>query len=203
MGRFIRILAEESGSSTIVESSYNPLRGLLYRDPVAGLNVRYLHLVRDGRNFIASERRTTDVAEVDWNWVRTTPVILGRWMVSHLLTGALLGRSGAYRRLRFEDFLESPSPFLRELSRLTDVDLSSVARQVESGTPIPMRHIAAGNRLRLRGEVRLQAEFAVPPQLGLLTRTAFWLIAGWLAFELGYGPLERSAWVSPDPAPTA
>lgn len=188
MGRFIRILADLSGATTIVESSYNPVRGLLYRDTGSGVAVRFLHLVRDGRNFVDSEQKATDRPESRWGWVRARPVIVSRWVAYHLLSWVLLRPRRLYRRLRYEDLVRNPDRSLPVLSDLLGVDLSGVLRQVKEGTPIRMRHIAAGNRMRASGEVRLRPELAETARLPLATRALFWGIGGWLALGLGYRP---------------
>jgi hypothetical protein len=188
MGRFVQILSETSGARVIVESSYNPLRGLLYQDAASGLEVRYLHLVRDGRSFLGSEQNAKDRLESDWRGLRSTFSILSRWIVYHVLTASLLLRRGPYLRVRFEEFVGTPGPVLRGIGAFAAVDLSGVIEQVEMGDSIPMRHIAAGNRMRLDGAVRLQHQFAELPILPLRTRLAFWVLAGWLAVGLGYRP---------------
>ncbi|MGI0150949.1 MAG: hypothetical protein ACREC5_03310, partial [Thermoplasmata archaeon] len=188
MGRFLRILSEESGASVLVESSYNPLRGRLYQDRSSEVNVRFLHLVRDGRNFLVAERTAVDPPEVAWRWLRSTPVILARWVFAHLLSLVLLGRGRRYLRIRFETMVRSPQPILGRVARLAEVDLDAVVDRVTAGDLIPMRHIAAGNRLRLLGTLRLRTEYASPPHLSLLGRAAFWGLAGWLALILGYRP---------------
>jgi hypothetical protein len=193
MGRFVRVLAETSGSRVVVESSYNPLRGLLYRDPASGLNTRFLHLVRDGRNFLSSELHARDPPESNWRWVRSTPVILGRWVAYHSLTLALLARRADYLRVRFETFLATPGPALRQISRLSRVDPSAVIAEVEAGRSIRMRHIAAANRMRLEGEVRLHRELGEMPPPGPFLDLAFWVIGGWLALSLGYRPRRSPA----------
>ncbi len=197
MGRFVRILSEISGARVVVESSYNPLRGWLYRDPASGLEVKFLHLVRDGRNFLNSERSATDPPETAWKGIRTTPAIVLRWVGYHLLTLALLGGAGGTLRFRFEDLVTTPGPVLRRTAAFVGVDLSGVIPRVAAGEAIQMRHIASGNRMRLRGEVRLQREFADLPSLRPLTVAAFWVLAGGLALALGYrprwGPVGRAA----------
>jgi hypothetical protein len=187
MGRFIQVLAEESGARTVVESSYNPLRGLLYRDPASGLDVRYLHLVRDGRSFVDSESRAMDRPEVAWRWVRAAPVVIARWVAFHLFSWFLLHRS-AYLRVRYEEIVREPEPALRAISGLLGTDLSVVIRRVRAGVPIRMRHIAAGNRMRSQGQVLLRPELAAPPHLNPISRILFWSLGGWMALGLGYRP---------------
>jgi hypothetical protein len=192
MGRMVRVLAGLSRSGVIVESSYNPLRGLLYRIPEAGVRVRYLHLVRDGRNFVFSERTATDRPEVRWRWLRATPVIVGRWIVSHLLTVLLLRRGGRYVRLRYEEFARLPGSSLWKIASLLERDLSETIGRVNEGIPIPMRHIAAGNRMRTRGWIVLRPELARVPALRAGARATFWGLGGWLALLFGYRPGRSS-----------
>lgn len=193
MVAFLRLLAEESGAQVIVESSYNPLRGWLYgRAERFGLSVRHIHLVRDGRTFVASERTASDAPEVSWRWVRAIPVIVGRWVVSHLLSVALLRRRGRYLRVRFEDVVTSPRERLPALAAFTGLDLSEAFARIGTGEAIPMRHVVAGNRLRLEGKVVLQPEFARRGRLSAGATATFWVLGGWLALWLGYRPrLDR------------
>jgi Sulfotransferase domain len=208
MGRFLRILAEESGARTIVETSYNPMRGLLYRDPASGVEVSYLHLVRDGRSFIASERTASDPPEVPWRWLRTTPVVVGRWVSYHVLSLLLLAHQRRYLRVRYEDLLRDPGETVGRIARFLELDLSDVVERVERGIPIPMHHIAAGNRVRLLGEIRIDSEGGGVPRLGLGSRALFWGLAGGLALALGYRPLRTTQRRAPaaryaEPAPAA
>jgi hypothetical protein len=192
VGRFVRVLSEVSGSPLVLESSYNPVRGWLYRDPATGLDVRFIHLVRDGRNFIASEQHATDPPEAHWRWIRSTPVVVGRWVAYNVLSILLLRPTGRCLRVRYEDFVRSTGTVLSQISRFIGVDLSDVARQVESGAAIPMRHVAAGNRMRLEGAVRLEPHFAETPSLSTGSLVAFWGLAGWLALSLGYRPASST-----------
>jgi hypothetical protein len=199
MGRFIRILADTTGATTVVESSYNPWRGFLYRHPASGVDVRFVHLVRDGRSFIASERISTDPPEVPWRWLRATPVIVGRWISYHVLSWVLLRRRGRYMRVSYEQFVRAPGPTLRRIGVFIGIDLSSVIERVERGEPIPMRHIAAGNRMRLLGSIRLDLLGARSPELGPVARGLFWVMGGWLALLLGYRPGTDPTVVPPAP----
>jgi hypothetical protein len=188
LGQFIRILSDISGSPVVVESSYNPVRGLLYDDPASGLDVRFLHLVRDGRNLIDSEKRSRDSPEVRWSALRTTPVIVGRWVAYHLLALLLLPRGDPYRRMRYEEIMREPGSALRSIGDFIRVDFAEPVRRVETGQAIPMRHIVAGNRIRLQGRIVLRPELANLPRLTLGSRIVFWGLGGWLALALGYRP---------------
>ncbi|EQD46225.1 sulfotransferase domain-containing protein, partial [mine drainage metagenome] len=201
MGRFLRILADASGAETIVETSYNPLRGLLYEDRASGIDVVYLHLVRDGRAFIASERATRTAAGRRWQWLRSTPVVVGRWVAGHVLALILVRRSPRYLRVNYETLVRDPGACLRAISSLIAVDLSDLLDRVQHGEPIRMRHLAAGNRVRLQGELRLTPGSSGLPALGLGERAWFWGMGGWLALLLGYRPGRDPVTGPTPPAP--
>lgn len=190
--QLLRMISEAAGARVVVESSYNPVRGLLCLDPVSGVEARFVHLVRDGRSFIHSERGAMDPPEFRWSGTRRLPVIVARWVAYHLLTLLLLPRSGKYLRVRYEEFLANPIPVLEEVSKFSGTELSPSIRSVLEHRPIPMRHILAGNRVRLQGTVLLRPDLAAPPQLSVAARLWFWALGGWLAWGLGYRPRVRA-----------
>jgi len=190
MAEFVRILADHAGASVVVESSYNPLRGILYRRAdLGGGKVRFLHLVRDGRNFLGSELGPAGGVEAGSHWQRVPPAIVARWLVFHLATLVFCARGrDSYLRIRYEDLLRSPRETLGSIQRFLGIDLSAVVAQVEAHTPVPMVHVCAANRARLSGSLTLRPELASPAKLTRAQSALFWAMAGWLAFAFGYRP---------------
>ena len=188
MGDFLRLLKAHSHSPIIVEFGPSALRGVVYRSARAhGVNVRFLHLVRDGRGFLASELRTGHDPEAPNDWIRNPLLVVGRWVGMNLAALLLCARDPSrYRRVRFEELLLEPSRTLLEIGRFLGIDLSRTAERVEARRPIPMRHIAAGNRTRLQGEIVLDQEIVAPARLSRPTRVMYWAVAGWLAGFFGY-----------------
>ncbi|MGC2359216.1 MAG: hypothetical protein WA691_02790 [Thermoplasmata archaeon] len=194
MTEFLRVISAHADAPTLVESSFSAVRGNLYRHAdLGGGQVRFLHLVRDGRNFIASERSVTHDPEAPSAWLRTEPVIIGRWVLFNL-AAILLGMRApeSYLRVRYEELMRRPEETLAEIGAFLRMDLSDVARRASRGEPIPMRHLAAGNRMRLLGSVTLRSELARSPQLPVASTVLFWTLGGWLALLLGYRPGRRS-----------
>lgn len=186
--RFLEIIAECSGAEVLVEYSASAARARTYRAARrAGLNVRFIHLVRDGRGFLISEMATGPDPEAPGALLRHPLVIVARWAGMNLAALLLCGRDRTrYLRVRYEELLRDPRRVLTRVGRFGELDLSDVADRIESGAPIPMRHIAAGNRSRLKGSLVLARD---PPRSGSLpwsARALFWVTAGWLAGLLGY-----------------
>lgn len=190
MAEFVRLAAAEDGARTVVETSFSPLRAWLYARsaPRDRLRVRFLHLVRDGRGFLSSELAITNDPEAP-RWVFLAPVVVARWVGSHALAMlfSLQGRS-AYRRIRYEDYVTDPDRTLAEVGDWLGIDLTAVRTTLREGGALPMRHVIAGNRVRLTGEVRLRRELAVPKSLPRGVTALFWSFGGWLALALGYRP---------------
>ena len=201
MGEFLGVLAAEDGARTVVESSYSALRAWLYgHEGASGVTARYLHLVRDGRGFLASELALDADPGEGRKWFRLPPIVVLRWSAFNALALLFALRGPRqYLRVRYEDLLERPEETLTRLERFLSCDLSEARQRVARGDPIPMRHIVAGNRLRLQGEFRLRKELAVPAPLPASVRAVFWTLAGPLARGLGYRLSPRSAPTGPAP----
>ena len=190
MLRFLEIIADCAGADVVVEYSASAARACAYQSGARpGLPVRFIHLVRDGRGFLVSELRTGPDPEAPGDWVRHPLVIVGRWAWMNFAAMVLCGRDRSrYLRIRYEELLREPAGVLAEVGRLADQDLSEVVRRVESGTSIPMRHLAAGNRARLKGSIVLEREPPRSPALPWSQQALFWAAAGWMAALLGYHP---------------
>jgi len=203
MGRFLRCIAEEAGVVSIVESSYNPIRGWLYgRSGSTAGRVRYVHLVRDGRGFLASELAISATGTLPRRWYRLAPFVVARWWLFNGLALFFRVRGPRqYLRLRYEDLLAHPDAELARLEAFLDMDLSGIRARLRAGESIPLRHVAAGNRLRLQGELQLRSTPSPIRGLSRADRGLFWLIAGPLAIALGYRP--GGAETSARPVPRA
>lgn len=188
MEDLLAILSKTSGSGVIVESSFSALRGWIYRlHGSSRISVKYLHLVRDGRAFLWSEMRNKDVPEEGGWWIRLPPLVVARWTLMNLLAFLLCSRDrDRYLRVRYEDLVTDPRGTLERVGRFAGVDLSDVISRLESRTPIPLRHVAAGSFHRLEGAIVLRPDFRWRTDLPRATRILFWVTSGWLARLLGY-----------------
>lgn len=190
MIRFLEIVAECSGAEVVVEYGPSAARARVYRTAATlGLNVRFVHMVRDGRGFLLSERSTGPDPEAPGEWVHHPLVVIGRWAGMNLAAILLCGpKPSRYLRIRYEELLRDPRGVLGTVGRFGGLDVSEVAERAESGTAIPMRHLAAGNRHRLNGAIVLDRRPPPGAPLPWTERALFWATAGWVAGLLGYRP---------------
>jgi hypothetical protein len=188
----VRGIAAESGRRIVIDSSKVLSRALAYeRLQSDDFDVRFIHLVRDGQEVLASrsERRTRTAGPAEVVDRRLDAIqFSGRWIGANLLIAALLGRrKGRYLRLRYEDFLADPEAALDRVGPFLGVELSAVGQEVAAGRPIPVGHIVAGNRLRQDGAIVVRRTPSSNGQkLRPGERRTFSWIAGPAAHIFGY-----------------
>jgi Sulfotransferase family len=186
-----QVIHEVGGTETIVDSSKPAIRNyaLLQNDR---LDVRLIHLIRDGRAVVWSRMkpRARDVeggVPTDQPATRPWRTSLG-WVLTNLESEWVARQAGPDRvlRLTYESLVARPEEALDRIGPLVGEDLSRVARDVREGRAMEAGHTVGGNRLRMAGRVVLRPDFEwrakLPPEDG---RT-FWHVAGWLARRYGY-----------------
>jgi hypothetical protein len=185
----MRAISHKSGRPIVVDSSKHISRALiLWRLRRQGIDVRYVHLVRDGRGFVWSKRRTLDGQGMGLSPPEKSVADLSFWwVVSNLLSAGLFRlRGGRYLRVRYEDLVAQPGPTLATVGRFVGIDLTNVIREVEAGSPVPVGHVVGGNRLRFARGLVLKPDTEWQKNLPKADERTFWGIAGWLARRYGY-----------------
>jgi hypothetical protein len=142
--------AAVTGASVLVDSSKDPLYGLLLA-AVPGVRVHVVHLVRDSR-------------AVAWSWQRTRrrPEIEGRdaflpvhsalhtaleWDLRNALAHVLGARAGSYQRVTYETLVRDP-----------DAVVAAIALAAGAGAHRPagpgevVNHTVGGNPMRFGGD---------------------------------------------------
>lgn len=191
-----RVLADVAGADVVVDSSKNPARARALR-AMPGLDVRVVHLIRDGRAVLWSLKKpyARDDAAGLQREIRPQPTwkVAGFWTVVNLLAESLGRRAGrdGFRRLHYEALVTDPESALGSLGPLMGMDLGELGRRVAAGEAVPVGHTIAGNRLRMSDSVRLRADFSWREQLPAGPRRLFTLLAGWLLWRYGYVPGGR------------
>lgn len=157
-------IAKRSGANLVIDSSKSARRAAgrfwALRN-IAGLDVRVLHLARDGRDVLRS------VAEKGTNWAaegyrKEKKFLAVRTLVGWGLANSLawmLGKSlgeNRYLRVRFEDLLSHPESTLKRIGSFAGVDLSSVIQRVSSDQVFPVGHNVGGNRIRREKSIRIR-----------------------------------------------
>ena len=162
---------------------------------VAGLDVRVVHLVRDGRDVLRSvvEKGTNWAAEGyrDGNPLRAEQTLVGWGLANSLAWAFGMALDGdRYLRVRFEDLLDNPESVLREVGNFIGEDFTSIIDRVAVDQSFPVGHNVSGNRIRRKQRLRLhrRAKEQRRPWAGLSTyhQVLFALLGQWLNLSFGY-----------------
>jgi hypothetical protein len=156
--------AERGNADWIIDSSKSARHAAgrfwaLYN--VAGLDVRVIHLVRDGRSVLRS------VVEKGTNWAMEGYREEKRFLAERTLVGWNLANSLAwtlgaalsgdrYLRVRLEDLLECPESTLHDIGSFIGEDLSSVIDRIAANESFSVGHNVSGNRIRQKECIRLR-----------------------------------------------
>ncbi|MGI9627177.1 MAG: sulfotransferase family protein [Longimicrobiales bacterium] len=197
-GRF-RAIAEVSGRGHVVDSSKSAgkILGRAYAlQRHTDLDVRVIHLVRDGRGVLWSalkgpgrgEPLPVYRAKVHKNRIMMAMRVSAAWALAnrstlkvakHLATGTLL-------TVRYEDLVADPAAELTRIGGFLGLDLAPVITKLAEGVPFDGQHGVAGNRLRANARINLRPDFEWETKLSLRYRLIQNLIAGRVSRELGY-----------------
>ena len=186
-----RSIGAVSGKPVILDSSKKPVR--TYALIASGeLDVRVLHLVRDGRGVVWSRMKPLprDVeagvpsARLPTSPWRTTL----HWCQSNIESEWVTRRAGRSHgaRIGYESLVDTPGALLQRISPIVGVDLSEVMERIEDGGAMHAGHRVGGNRMRFAGEVRLRPDLEWTTKLPSSDSATFWRMAGWLARRYGY-----------------
>jgi len=190
----LHAISTQSGKKVVVDSSKLTCRGLiLWRTRSVGLDVRYIHLVRDGRGYVWSKLRVADGQGLGLTPPEKNVADLSAWWVMANVLSAVLFRfrRGRYLRIRYEDLIADPEATLGRVGRFVGVDLTDVIAAVRDRRPLPVSHTVGGNRTRFNRTVLLKPDTDWQQNLLKEDERTFWGIAGWLARRYGYQARTR------------
>ena len=182
-----RAIQQVSGKPVVVDSSLTPRRAYaLTQNP--NIDLRLIHLVRDGRGCIWSlmkpgKQTLTKTYRPAPSW-RTTKYwisanLQSAWVFSHV-------PESNRQRIRYEDFVSDPSSTMKRIGALVGEDLTGVIDEQTSELEARTRHTVGGCRVRMSKNIRIKADFAWMDHLPDKDRKVFWRLAGWLAQRYGY-----------------
>ncbi len=193
MAEVAHAIAQTTGKSTIVDSSKFPWRAWLFPLLLGRkVEVKFVHLVRNGETFLQSIQNHFDPNEpvsrpAPWPGWALTLFYGAQWVHTNLLSscfGFLF--PDRYLLVRFEDLSAEPAKTLDALARFLGLDVSDVRRRVEQGLPLSTGHVVLGNRSKITPVLRW-----TPPGLGNGAAPShrnrlFRAFAGWLQRYYGY-----------------
>jgi phage anti-repressor protein len=187
----------QSGKETkyLVDSSKTAresfLRPILLNE-VDNIEVKLIHLVRDGRaclysNLRGSNRKMEKGIDAKIPWVGFRTVI--SWALANISAHLFKWRFGKdnYFRLKYEDFIDDPVNKLKEMEKYLDIDFYRQIEMIKQNEAIPLSHQIAGNRLRNKQNLRLSSRYKEMwrEKLPLQYKMLFWIF-DW-PFVLMYG----------------
>jgi hypothetical protein len=196
-------IASASGKRTILDSSKSAREAAgraIALQRVAGVSVKLIHLVRDGRAVLWSVQRGDNVrlgdGSVGQDAAFALPTIraLFGWVLANAI--ALLTQSvspnGRVLRVHYEDLVRDPGSELARIGAFLGCDLSDVARRASAGDAFDPGHSTGGNRLRRAGAVRLREDREWESRLGKPERALYWALGWPLALTLRTRPPSPS-----------
>ena len=184
--KFYQAVAKVSGNNILIDSTKMVGRAFNL-ESIDGLDLRVVHLSRDGRGVVWSRMRDL---KKDPTRKRHTPIqSILNWRIKNNLALKLKGRLGSrYVHVRYEDLVQSPIQTLKSVGEACDVDFKQTISLLERSGSFKVGHQIGGNMAaRLGGGTKsliLDDEWknALPRHYDFLFRT----LAGSVAQELGH-----------------
>ncbi len=189
---FFESIRAVSGTPYIVDSAKNPVRAFAL-GITPGIDLRVVHLVRDGRGVITSLRKSfkkNPQAGIMWDH-KGHPLwkSIIRWIVLNLISEWVCTQLDPKRtmRLRYEDFVADPKTALERIGSLIELDLAKVADAASSGKPMQAGHNIGGNKTKKSGIITLRPDAEEwKSALSPTEQRLSWISMGWLMRRYGY-----------------
>lgn len=190
MRNLFNILSEVSGKQIVIDTSKRVGRAASLAR-VDDLDITYIHLVRDGRGFLASRLKRFEQGRQGL----TGTLISNNFIIRSSLEWIMINRTAErilsssrrpFLRLRYEDLVLHPVESLERIGGLLGVGMDDVVSQMASDEPIPRGHIGGGNLNHLSGQIVFHLDESWKQTLPRSAQHLFWLFACQIAFKYGY-----------------
>lgn len=184
MQKLYSTIQEVGGGEMLLDTTKSPARGLaLLRVP--GLELSFIHLIRDGRGVAWSKAKEVREKESFAGRLRISLQVWSAtldWVLRNLLTEPLARCSGRKNLfVRYEDLVTNAAGEMKRMGEFLELDLSDVTRRLLEGEKFSFGHAMSGNVVRLKGPVAMRPGDAWRKDLPARDRVIFWLTGGWLA----------------------
>ncbi len=183
---FYRSLLARTGPSVIVDGSKS-FRYARALHEIPNLDVFVLHLVRDPRAIEHSKSRL--LSRGHWKFNRTSTLYNSiQWLGLNLLLESLaLDRRYAYRRIRYEDFIQSPVESVADITEWVTGVREHLEIDSDGGVTLGPNHTLGGSDVRLEsGRVVLSGRDAWKEQLSKTKKRVVTLITLPLLYRYRY-----------------
>ena len=183
-------IAEVSSSPVIIDSSKHPIRCLAL-SKMNEIDLRVVHLVRDGRAFLwSSKKKALKKAEKRGEHKRFSFMYAIRqalkWIGIHKLARYVAQKADHSICVRYEDFVDNTSGELKRIEQACDIKLNSVAHYLSEGISLDNRHVLTGNRIRRQQALSIKADQSWRDKLSDKEKQLFWLVASKTASRYNY-----------------
>jgi hypothetical protein len=190
LGAVFASVARRTGAQVVIDSSKRPSNGAVVRW-VSGVEVRYLHLVRDARAvaFSRRQRKSNPDREGGGEMAVSSPAESSlHWAASN--AAADLVRAHARGRsllLRYEDFVRDPGAALHRIGRLVGIDVDPGSLVRDGRVQMGANHTVSGNPARfVTGPVELRADERWIRSMPPIDRRLVTALTGPLLLRYGY-----------------
>jgi hypothetical protein len=158
--RLLRAIQAVSGATTIVDSSKNPMYGLLLAT-LPEVDLRVVHLVRDSRAVAyswARREKPDPMRQGQMQFALAKPWQAGAWWaIANLAAELAPPLRHRYLRVRYEELAAEPESWMRRISRFAGIEPVAAAERVNLG----VHHSIGGNPMRYeQGEIRVKPDTA-------------------------------------------
>jgi hypothetical protein len=180
-----------SGCQMIVDSSKGIERAFAL-SLIPNIDLRIIQLVRDPRGEVWSHKKafTRDLKNGLPRDISSQPAWRAAlyWCRMNLQADLLRRRLGPEKALlvRYEDFMLDTLSVLQTIGRFIGIDLENVQRVIDAGEKLYFDHTIAGNRVRMKGELRLKYDQEWREKMSPRDRRVTELLTGWLMARYGY-----------------
>ena len=163
----LRSIQAVSGASTIVDSSKNPMYGLLLAT-LPGVDLRVVHLVRDARAVAYSWARRSKPDPMHAGQMQfelAKPWQAGAWwMLANIQAELAPPLRKKYLRVRYEELAANPEGEMARICAFAGLEQLPAASRIDLG----VHHSIGGNPMRFeQGEIRVKPDTewrtAMPP----------------------------------------
>jgi len=187
--------ARRAGTNVLVDSSNSGGQSLGRAYALAkyspGLDLRIVHLVRDGRGVSWSSMKGAGSPERK-RWPLPKAFRAGKtalsWAVTNrlcLMTAARL-KERSVLTVRYEDLVSQPAVEIERIGEFVDIDVSSLLRKIENHEDLEAGHNVGGNRLRFNRKIRIQPDWEWARSMPRSTRLVINALAWPMLKHFGY-----------------
>lgn len=206
LAKLYAAIAEETGARVIVDSSKLPPYGEILRH-VPGIDVSYVHLIRDPRATAYSWLRAKPLPERDGGQMQRQGAAKSAvlWTLWNTAAETLWGRDPArYLRIRYEDLLAAPQPALARMLGLVGEPADGLPFVSPTEVSLRPTHGVAGNPSRFTtGVVALRADTEWRDRMHIRDRMVVTALSWPLLLRHGYAGRTPAPPASDAPAPAA